>query len=1056
MACQNPDDWTTWSNAPCGSEDAYVSDAFAYSGANSANVVTDNDLVYELPEYFTTGAYKVGMMVYIPTGFDGYYNVLSDFGGGASPEWGFEVYFNVGGDGSVNAGATGAATFNYNFDTWMLSEVVVDLDNDMAQYYLDGNMIIEWPWTAGAAGGGAQLQLAALDFFGATATTSFYFDDFMIEDVAAPPVLDPPTDLTGSVDGNDVTLSWTAPGGGGGNGDPQWIQWDSGENTGNGIGLTNGGTFMVASRWMPDELTDFDGMSVTQLSFYANGDPGATYVMKIWTGDAAGTEVMSQDVATFTVDDFNIVDLDNPVTIDASIQYWFGYEVTHGAGTFPAGADDGPAVQESGDMISLDGVEWVGMSAAYGLDYNWNIAIYVDNAKGATTLQAINANVITPSNGNLVASGALSGKLNVFSPNAAKDLTGYNVYRDGEMIGSTTETTYMDLDLAVGTYEYCVTAVYDEGESECSNSTTAVIEDTPPPTECEGFDDLNVGDYVALELGGLWTTWSDAPGTAEDAIVSDAYSVSPSNSILIEGSTDLILKAAETNLTSGVHTFMNDIYIPTGFTGYWNLQKDVVPGTEWGFQIMYEDTMMMVIDAGAAAAAVIPYSYDTWYHNEVVVDLDNDWCQFYIDGELIIEYQWTLGTFGTPGALTLGSTDIFANPGSAGTPPGAYFDNVCFSGDEPPVLLPPTNLTGPVEVTQGSDIDLTWDAPGGDGEWIHWDSGENTGNGIGLTNGGTFLVAMRWMPDELAPYNGMNVSQLSFYPNGDPGATYVMKIWTGDAAGTEVMSQDVAVFTVDDFNIIDLDNPVTIDASMQYWFGYEVTHGAGTFPAGADDGPAVQESGDMISLDCVDWVGMSAAYGLDYNWNIQAYVGLGDKAASFMSKPATKIAGSGTVASASQNGVASGVKNSFAPESTKELLSYNVYRDGSVIGNTTETAYTDNISDKGQYTYCVTAVYDNGESDCSNDWVVDVVTGINENVFNNTQVYPNPATDVVNVKSEIEITHVKVYNNTGQLVSDEQVNSKLYQLNTSQFEAGLYFFQIESNDAVISKRIIIQ
>jgi hypothetical protein len=302
----------------------------------------------------------------------------------------------------------------------------------------------------------------------------------------------------------------------------------------------------------------------------------------------------------------------------------------------------------------------------------------------------------------------------------------------------------------------------------------------------------------------------------------------------------------------------------------------------------------------------------------------------------------------------------------------------------------------------------------------------------------------------------MNVSQISFFANGDPGATYAVKVWTGDAAGTEVMSQDVAVFTVDDFNIIDLDNPVTIDASMQYWIGYEVTHGAGTFPAGADDGPAVQESGDMISLDGVDWVGMSAAYGLDYNWNIQAYVGLGDKAATSMSKPANKIASSGNVASAKQNGVASGVKNSFAPVSTKELTGYDVYRDGSVIGNTTETAYTDNISISGTYTYCVKAIYDNGVSDCSNDHVVDVLVGINEVLFSNTQVYPNPASDVVNVKSEMEITNVKVYNNTGQLVSDEQVNSKLYQLNTSQFEAGLYFFQIESNDAVISKRIIIK
>ena len=204
-----------------------------------------------------------------------------------------------------------------------------------------------------------------------------------------------------------------------------------------------------------------------------------------------------------------------------------------------------------------------------------------------------------------------------------------------------------------------------------------VIDPGAEPSACDNFDELTVGGYVADQLGGLWTTWSGAPGTAEDALVSDLYSVSPANSILVEGTTDLVRMFGDENFTSGTYIFTNDIYIPTGTTGYWNLQKDVIIGTEWGFQIMYEDDMTMVIDAGAAAA-VIPYAYDTWYHNEIIVDLDNDWCDFYIDGVLIIGYQWTLGTFGTAGANTLGSCNFYANPGAGGTPPGAHFDDICF------------------------------------------------------------------------------------------------------------------------------------------------------------------------------------------------------------------------------------------------------------------------------------------------------------------------------------------------------------------------------------------
>ena len=632
--------------------------------------------------------------------------------------------------------------------------------------------------------------------------------------------------------------------------------------------------------------------------------------------------------------------------------------------------------------------------------------------------------------------------------------TGFNIYRDGDVIGNTTETTYSDLDLDPGFYDYCVTAVYDGGESYCSNTITLQVENGGGTAIFEDdFEIYNAGEQVACQNPDDWTTWTNAPCGSEDAYVSDLYAHSGANSANVVTDNDLV-KELDSYLTSGVYSLGLYIYIPTGNDGYYNVLTDFAGGAnaEWGFEVYFNVGGDGSVNGGATAAATFNYSFDTWMYSELVVDLDNDLATYYLDGTMIHSWQWTAGAAGGGSQLQLAALDFF---GATATT-SFFFDDLVIDGTElPPPLAAPTNLTGPAVVGQGSDIDLTWDAPGG-GEWIHWDSGENTGNGIGLTNGGTFLVASRWMPNELAAYDGMNVSQLSFYANGDPSATYVMKIWTGDNAGTEVMSQDVATFTVDDFNIIDLDNPVTIDASMQYWFGYELTHDAGTFPAGADDGPAVQESGDMISLDGVDWVGMSAAYGLDYNWNIQAYVGLGGKAATSMSKPATKITSSGTVASASQNGVASGVKNSFSPESTKDLLSYNVYRDGSVIGNTTETAYTDNISNKGQYTYCVTAVYDEGESECSNDWVVDVVTGINENAFNNTQIYPNPATDVVNVKSDLQITNVKVYNNTGQIVSNEQVNSKFFQLNTSQYETGIYFFQIETNEGVISKRIIIQ
>ena len=65
-------------------------------------------------------------------------------------------------------------------------------------------------------------------------------------------------------------------------------------------------------------------------------------------------------------------------------------------------------------------------------------------------------------------------------------LTGYNVYRDGTFIAdvSVPTTEYLDEDVDPGTYEYCVSAVYDEGQSAqaCADPVTVPNPAPPAPT----------------------------------------------------------------------------------------------------------------------------------------------------------------------------------------------------------------------------------------------------------------------------------------------------------------------------------------------------------------------------------------------------------------------------------------------------------------------------------------------------------------------------------------------------------------------------------------------
>ncbi len=72
-------------------------------------------------------------------------------------------------------------------------------------------------------------------------------------------------------------------------------------------------------------------------------------------------------------------------------------------------------------------------------------------------------------------------------------------------------------------------------------------------------------------------------------------------------------------------------------------------------------------------------------------------------------------------------------------------------------------------------------------------------------------------------------------------------------------------------------------------------------------------------------------------------------------------------------------------------------------------------------------------------------------------LYPNPATDVVNIQTNFEIKSLKVVNYVGQVVYNQSVNQNDFQINTSNYGSGMYFVQIETTEGVvITKRLTIK
>jgi hypothetical protein len=624
-----------------------------------------------------------------------------------------------------------------------------------------------------------------------------------------------------------------------------------------------------------------------------------------------------------------------------------------------------------------------------------------------------------------------------------------------------------------GDYRMRVRMTYSTAPTPCGPSTYGEVEDYTINVGGMGgdyvffhdFENYTAGQQVACEYPLEWTTWSNAPCGTEDAYISADYAYSGVNSAVIAQNNDLVKDYGDL-LTTGKYSIRFYAYIPTGKAGYFNtLQSFAGASSVWGLEVYFNAGGAGSVNANGTGTATFTWAPDVWFLVEHIVDMDNDNSEIWIDGNMIYSYQWSLGATGT-GQNTLDANDFFG----ATANDQMYIDDYLMEEmTPPPPPPPPTNLTGPASVTAGDPIELVWTAPGGggNGEWIEWDAAVNNGNGIGLTAGGTFYTASHWLPSDLTPYNGQYLSKINFFPLGDPAATFNLYVWTGANAGTQVMSQAIGSYTVDTWNEITLSSPVMINASQEFWFGYSVTHGGGTFPAGTDDGPAVGGKGDMISLDGTSWAAMGSTYGLDYNWNLAGYVAPSKGSVAPvkpMVKAFTGIPSVGSFASAKENGAGGNFSIKFNPSGSKALVGYNVYRKNpgsttfNVIGYTSETNYTDNVTITGLYQYNVTAVYENpnGESDPTNTITVDVITGIEDVIYNSTSIYPNPASAVVNIKSEYSIVKVKVYNYAGQVIASELADSKFYQFNTSKFTPGLYMFQIETNEGTITKRIIIE
>ena len=136
----------------------------------------------------------------------------------------------------------------------------------------------------------------------------------------------------------------------------------------------------------------------------------------------------------------------------------------------------------------------------------------------------------------------------------------------------------------------------------------------------------------------------------------------------------------------------------------------------------------------------------------------------------------------------------------------------------------------------------------------------------------------------------------------------------------------------------------------------------------------------------------------------------------------------------------------------RELLGYNSFDYDYFIGFTTDTFYYFDVS-AGYGPLYVAALYE----DCSPiSNLIYGPTGVIEKQFdNNIKIYPNPAKDKINIRSDKPIDRIQIFNSQGRLILDREYLQNLISISLNRYPEGMYFINIFQDEVFFNRKTIL-
>ena len=387
--------WTTWSNAPGGSEDGVVAN---WESTQCGHLTYGNDQVLLLGDE-ENGNYDLEFDILVPQGKNGYFNILHHFAGSNST-WAMQCYLHLTNDGqnstsapgqgTIHAGSNGTATLtNVVYDQWMHFRLNVDTDTDVANYYYtapgeDEVLVCTWQWSLDSFGNSVVGRtLAAMNFYPPenAATSEYYLDNFSFKKIggeSAPELSVTPENVevelmeddmttaqvTINNDGNSIGdwAGWLDFGQGGAGSQTAELYYHNGDVTSaSGIGSSDAysrefGIRLPATAYAGAAM----GMRITSAEFYVTTYTSAdnNYTFRVYgqgLHNQPGELLAEKTINTSATEQWISVNFDEPVYMTGQAM-WVTVALEQAAEEYPMTMDGGEYGEEQdGNWLSTSG-----------------------------------------------------------------------------------------------------------------------------------------------------------------------------------------------------------------------------------------------------------------------------------------------------------------------------------------------------------------------------------------------------------------------------------------------------------------------------------------------------------------------------------------------------------------------------------------------------------------------------------------------------------------------------------------------------------------------------